>query len=438
MTRAPRMARAAVAIAALLLPIMAGSIANAQQLAYATASQTETLPEYAATLQTQLPEAMRANAIPGMVVLIKSAEQGDWSATFGTAEIGTTVPMSMDDYFRIGSNTKTMTSTVILQLVQEGKLRLDDPISKYRPDVPNGQHITIAQLAEMRSGLFNYSLDQGFNETLDAEPQKAWTPNELLAIGFAHPPDFAPGEQFEYSNTNIILLGVVIEQLTGMSASEAFQQRIFEPLKLTHTYLPKNTDASIPDPHAQGYAFGTNAATIESSQLPPAQLAAALNGMLKPINYTDANPSWAWTAGGVISTPDELATYAKALVGGGLLDAKTQQLRLESIQPIDPSHPNGLGYGLGLVEFAPNVYGHDGGMPGYSTFMVYDPIKDIAIIIGTNLYLSPVDSDNAAVKMGRLVIGSLYGIPVPGGDPAAASAASAQPVPPPVQVPTGS
>ena len=196
MKRVPSMARAAVAIAALLLPITAERTANAKELANATASQTESLPAYAMTLQTQIPEAMKANAIPGMVVLIKSAQQGDWSATFGTAEIGTTVPMRMDDYFRIASNTKTMTSTVILQLVQEGKLRLDDPISKYRPDVPNGQNISIAQLSEMRSGLFNYSVDQGFNETLDADPQKAWTAEELLAIGFAHPLNFAPGDKF--------------------------------------------------------------------------------------------------------------------------------------------------------------------------------------------------------------------------------------------------
>jgi D-alanyl-D-alanine carboxypeptidase len=432
-------ARAAVVSATLLLPMLtAGSTANAKQLAYATAAQTESLPAYAVTLQTQIPQVMKANAIPGMIVLIKSAKQGDWSATFGTAEIDQMVPMSMDDYFRIGSNTKTMTSTVILQLVQEGKLRLDDPIAKYRPDVPNGQNITIAQLSEMRSGLFNFSLDQEFNETLDADPQKAWTPNELLAIGFAHPPDFAPGEQFEYSNTNIILLGVVIEQLTGMSVSDAFQKRIFEPLGLTHTYLPKNTDASLPDPHAQGYQFGTNAETIESSRLPPAQLAAALNGTLKPINYTDANPSWGWTAGAAISIPDEMATYAKALIVGGLLDAKTQQLRLQSIQPIDPSQPNGPGYGLGLIEFAPHVYGHDGGLPGYSTLMVYDPIEDITIIIGTNLYQSPVDSNNAAAEMGRLIIRTLYGVPVPGVDPAAVSSASAQPAPPPAQVPAGS
>ena len=123
--------------------------------------------------------------------------------------------MSVDDHFRIGSNTKTMTSTVILQLVQEGKLALDDPIGKYIPGVPNGDQITIAQLSEMRSGLYSYTFDPRFNETLDKQPQKVWTPQELMDIAFTHPPNAEPGTTFEYSNTNIILLGMVIEQLTG-------------------------------------------------------------------------------------------------------------------------------------------------------------------------------------------------------------------------------
>jgi D-alanyl-D-alanine carboxypeptidase len=380
---------------------------------------------------------MQANAIPGVVVLIEWPEQGDWSATFGTSEIGTSIPMSMDNYHRVGSITKTMTSTVILQLVEEGKLSLDDPIARYRPDVPNGQNITIAQLSEMRSGLYNYTIDRGFNETLDADPQKAWTPDELLAIAFAHPSDFAPGEQYEYSNTNTVLLGLVIEQLTGMSASETFQQRIFEPLKLTHSSLPKNTDWSIPAPHAQGYQFGTNVETIESSRIAPAQLPAVLDGTLKPINMTNANPSWAWTAGSAISTAEDLATYVRALVGGGLLDAKTQQLRLDSIQPTDPDNPGGVGYGLGLARFGPSFYGHSGSLPGYSTFMVYDPTQDTTIIIGTNLAASPVDGENAAVAVAKVVIPSLYGVPVPGGDPGEAGDAGAHPGVPPVQLPAG-
>ena len=216
-------------------------------------------------------------------------------------------------------------------------------------------------------------------------------------------------------------LGTVIEKLAGMPAAEAFQKRIFDPLGLKHTSLPVATDASIPDPHPQGYQFGTNVQDINSYAVPPAQLPAALNGNLKPINNTNTNPSWAWTAGGAISTPSDLTTYVKALVDGGLLDAATQKLRLDSVKPISASSPLPA-YGLGIVEFAPNVFGHDGQIPGYSTFMVHDAKAGNTIIIGTNLAASPVSGENAAVVLAKAVIVALYGASaVPGGDPARAA-----------------
>ncbi|HUQ63657.1 MAG TPA: serine hydrolase domain-containing protein [Acidimicrobiales bacterium] len=379
---------------------------------------TQPQPAYAAKLQTQVLDLMKADAIPGVIVLVKSPK-GDWSATFGTAEIGKTVPMKIDDYFRIGSNTKPMTVTLILQLVQEGKLSLDDPISKYRPDVPNGENITIAQLAKMRSGLYAYTSDPEFNATIDREPRKAWTPDELLAIAFKHPPDFAPGEHFEYSNTNTVLLGTVIEKLTGMSVPEAFQKRIFEPLKVTHSLFPESTDSRIPDPHPQGYQFGTNAETLDTYALPPAQLPAALDGSLKPINFTDANPSFSWTAGAAISTADDLAVFVKALADGSLLDEKTQKVRLDSVEAVSPGRPNGLGYGLGMVAFGPTIFGHDGQIPGYSSFMAADATRDTTIIVAANLAASPGNGANAATELAKLFLVELLGWTPPGAPPAA-------------------
>jgi D-alanyl-D-alanine carboxypeptidase len=398
--------KVALLVTAFLLVIGGTALASGPK---PEASASAKAPAYAAKLGKQIPAVMKANAIPGAVVLIKSPSQGDWSATFGTAVLGKKVPMSLSDYFRVGSNTKTMTSTVILQLVEEGKLKLDDPISKFRPDVPNGQNITIEELSEMRSGLFSYTFDRGFNETLDREPQKAWTPNELLKIAFSHPDNFAPDAEYEYCNTNIALLGVVIQKLTGMSASAAFKQRIFDPLKLKQTSLPARTDSKIPGPHAQGYQFGTNVETIDSYAVPKAQQAAALNGTLRPLNYTTANPSWAWTAGGAISTPHDLAVYVKALVGGGLLDKKMQQLRLNSIKPTDPGLPSGVGYGLGIAQFAPHILGHDGQIPGFSSFMAYDLKTHDTIVIGANLAASAVTGENAAVEVAKQIIGTLFG-----------------------------
>jgi D-alanyl-D-alanine carboxypeptidase len=386
----------------------------------AAATKAGKVPAYGAKLQTLIPEAMKANAIPGAVVLIKSPQQGNWSATFGTAELGKQVPMSLKDHFRIGSNTKTMTSTVILQLVEEGKLKLNDPIGKFVPGVPNGNRITIRELSEMRSGLFSYTFDPGFNATLDNNPKKGWTSAELLKIAFKHKPNFAPGKEYEYSNTNIVLLGVVIEKLTGMTASQAFEERIFKPLGMTHTELPVRTNWRLPEPHAQGYQFGTNVETIDSYAVPKAEQAAALDGSLKPLNETDANPSWGWTAGGGISTPADLATYVKALVGGGLLDKQMQKVRLNSIRPVVPGQKGGVGYGLGIAQFAPNIFGHDGQLPGFSSFMVYDAKTGDTVIISANLSASPVTGENAAVELGKVVLGTLYGNAiVPKGDAAA-------------------
>ena len=382
-------------------------------------SATGSQPSYVAAVNAAVETVMKDNVIPGSVILISSPDQGDWTGTFGTGTLGEQDPMLEGDHFRIGSNTKTMTSTVILQLVQEGKLALDDPIGKYIPNVPNGDKLTIAQLSEMRSGLYSYSFDPGFNQTLDDNPQKAWTPDELLAIAFSHPVNFAPGEKYEYSNTNIILLGLVIEKLTGTTASHAFQDRIFTPLGLHNTLLPLPDDASIPDPHPQGYSFGSNTSTIDTYALPVADQPAALAGTLLPNNETDANPSWGWTAGGAISTVDDLNTYVDALVDGGLLDAATQKIRMDSFQSTDPGNPGAAQYGLGIAKIGPLI-GHDGQIPGYMTFMGHDPDSGLTIVIGTNLATVPTGEGSALTILKGLLPIFYPDMAIPGGDPAAA------------------
>ncbi len=402
--------RTAAIVAAAGLLIVAGcSSSNESSDTTASSSSAPAVPSYAAAVKPVVEKLMKDNAIPGAVVMIKSPKQGDWTSTFGTQKIGENVPMSVDDHFRIGSITKTMTSTVLLQLVQEGRLALDDPIAKYRPGVPNGDKITIAQLSEMRSGLFSYTFDDGFGATLDNNPQKVWTPDELLDIAFSHPVVFAPGEKFEYCNTNIVLLGLVIEQITGKPVAQSFKERIFEPLGLTQTSLPDATDSSIPDPHPQGYSFPSDQTTMSESEQK-----AAVAGTLKPKDETDANPSWGWTAGAAISTVGDMSTYAKALVGGGLLDAKMQKIRLDSIQPIDPN----AGYGLGIARFGPHLIGHDGQIPGFMTFMGYDPETDLTIVIATNLATVP-SGEGSALTLLKGLLPIFYGQSALPGDPAA-------------------
>ena len=210
---------------------------------------------------------------PGVVVMLES-EAGRFELAVGTRELEGTTPVTTADHVRIGSNTKTFTGTVILQLAQEGRIDLDAPVSRYWPGVPNGERITIAQLLTMRSGLFNYSETLELNRSLDEDPGRIWTPRELLRLGLSREPYFAPGEGYHYSNTNTVLLGLIAEKIEGRPLPRIIQQRLLDPLKLTSTSFPPSDTAA----------------------LPPAQQAAAAAGDLLPSELTDENPSWTWAA----------------------------------------------------------------------------------------------------------------------------------------------
>src|SRR5947208_2278737 len=180
-----RFAGVSVAVASVLLGLAACNSSQdpSSPSASSSAQSAADEPAFVPAITREMTKAMKDNAVPGLVILVRSPK-GDWATVLGTAEIGANKPWTLDDHFRIGSNTKTMTGTVILQLAQEGKLALTDPVAKYVPGVPNGDKITIANLAEMRSGLFSYTSDAKLNRALDQEPKKAWTPAELLRIAF--------------------------------------------------------------------------------------------------------------------------------------------------------------------------------------------------------------------------------------------------------------
>jgi D-alanyl-D-alanine carboxypeptidase len=327
-------------------------------------------PPFAAQLRPLLEAKMQELRIPGAIIYINYPGQGSWTTTFGTSNLETGAPMSINDHMRIGSITKTFTATVMLQLVEEGKLRLDDPVSKYFPQVPDGSNITIREVLNMTSGLFNYSEDEGFGQTLLAHPDKVWNPWELLAIAFKHPPYFAPGQGLHYSNTNYILLGLLIKKITCMPVEKVFQQRIFRRLGMDTTELPPLSSAAIPNPHPRGYTFETSNA--------PA-----------PLDVTFWSPSWGWTAGSGISTLHDLNIWAKALETGTLLSPAMQRERLTFVPyPGTPWLGHRLGYGLGIADFG-GVIGHNGAIPGFQSFMVYYPQKRVTIVVLTNLDTAP-------------------------------------------------
>src|SRR6516165_554799 len=157
-------------------------------------------PPFVAKLQPLLEARMQQLRIPGVMVYVDDPGQGSWTTALGMGNLASRQPMQVTNSMRIGSLTKTFTATVILQLVDQHKLRLDDPVSTYQPQVPNGKHITIRELLNMTSGLFSYTDDEGFQQALLADPYKVWQPEELLTIAFKHQPNFAPGTSWFYDN----------------------------------------------------------------------------------------------------------------------------------------------------------------------------------------------------------------------------------------------
>jgi D-alanyl-D-alanine carboxypeptidase len=345
-----------------------------------------------AALQAVVDATAKELLVPGAMVIL-STPQGEFTVSYGTTMLGATIPPRADTQFRIASNTKTMTAAVIVHLAQEGRLDLSDPVSKYVSGVPDGDRITIADLLNMRSGLYNYTDAPEISASLDKDPTKVWTPKEVLAIAFKQPPYFPPGTAFHYDNTNYALLGLIAEEREhGKPLARILQDRLFGPLGMNDTALPDSTSNTLPDPYSHGYMYGGSSFALVDQDYPPDIQAAARAGTLKPNDYTNQNPSYASAAGGVISTAKDVVTWIQALVGGKVFNADYQHRWLDSLQPEDPSKPHGQQYGYGItqLQFGPNaVYFHGGEMPGYNSFMGYDPANRVTLVVWTNLPVSP-------------------------------------------------
>jgi D-alanyl-D-alanine carboxypeptidase len=386
-------------------------------LTSATTTATSPAPKNSAlkTIDPQRFQAVVAAAadqlvVPGAMVLLRTP-QGQYNAAVSTTELGGQTPPAANTHFRIASNTKTMTAALIVLLAQDGKLRFSDPVSAYVPDVPNGENITVAQLLKMRSGLYGYTADPALAAAMDAERGKAWTPQEVLAIAFRHPPQFAPDASYEYSNTNYALLGLIAEKVGGEPLAQQFKVRLFGPVGLAQTSLPAADDTSMPAPYSHGYMYGGSYYALADDPYPADMQAAARAGTLQPIDYTHQNSSYATAAGGAISTADDLATWMNALVSGKVFNADYHQQWLTSLQPEDPDAPDGqkYGYGISYQRFGENaaMYYHGGELPGFNSFLGYDPNNEVALVIWTNLTLS-LDGKTTANAMLPSVLQEIY------------------------------
>ncbi|MFF4018572.1 serine hydrolase domain-containing protein [Streptomyces sp. NPDC001843] len=366
-----RLRRGAVAAAAagMLVTPAAGWAAGAPPLPAVSATPTpspsgnevrELTPAVRRQLDAAVQDVMRVAHVPGVTVGLWTPGKGQYVRSFGVADKATGRPMSPDLYMRIGSETKTFTVTALLELVDQGKVGLDDTIDEYVDGVPNGDRITLRELAGMRSGLFNYSEDDDFFKAFTSDPQRPFTPRQLLEYAFRHPVLFPPGEKFDYSNTNLILLGLVVERLSGRSLADCIRQGVLEPVGLRHTLFP--TGNEFPTPHAQGYTDQTATGEVEDA--------------------ADWNPSWGWAAGAMISDLDDLRVWARTVATGQLPDGRTlispatQKQRLTT----PPSSFPGAGYGLGIFDVQGWI-GHNGSLPGYESLTVHLPSAEATLVV---------------------------------------------------------
>ncbi|MBP2337139.1 D-alanyl-D-alanine carboxypeptidase [Saccharothrix coeruleofusca] len=255
-----------------------------------------------------------------------------------------------DGYFRIGSATKTFVATVVLQLVDERKVGLDDPIDRYVAGVPMGDRMTVRQVLNHTSGLYDYAHEQGYstNRWRGDARFRSYRPQELLDVAAGRPSYFDPGEGWHYSNTNYVVAGLLVERVTGNRYGDEIADRILKPLRLKRTSVPGNR-AGLPEPHARGYS--------------------EVDGRL--VDATLMNPSLDWAAGEMISTADDLNTFFGALLSGRLTSAASLAAMREAV-------PTGtiFRYGLGLQSFdlpcGRQVWGHGGELIGYLTYAVRD------------------------------------------------------------------
>ncbi|MEF9886516.1 serine hydrolase domain-containing protein [Streptomyces sp. P9-A4] len=375
-------------------PFAASATASPSPTASASATARSDFPQLtpavAARLDKAIQDVQKEAGVPGVTVALSAPGKGSYVRSFGVADTGTGMPMNAGLYMRIGSETKTFTVTAVLQLVDRGKVGLDDPISRYVDGVPNGDRITLRQLAAMRSGLFNYTADEGFYKALTTNPHRSFTPRQLLDYAFKHPVQFQPGAEFEYSNTNTVLLGLVVEKAGGMPLPDFIRKNILDPAGLARTSFP--TDAAFPSPHAHGYTEQTASGKLEDA--------------------TDWNPSWGWAAGAMISDLQDMRNWARVVATGTLLTPRTQAERLK----VYPGSTPGSGYGLGIFDIQGWI-GHNGSLPGYQSLTIYLPESKATLVILLNtdvVHEGSAPSTLLGKAVTRVVTPDhVYDIPVP-------------------------
>jgi D-alanyl-D-alanine carboxypeptidase len=407
-TRSPRARWAAVALVAaltagsgatLLQPgIPAQASAAAPTSASAAAPTSASAPERQAepvssVVQEQLQKLVDAG-YPSASAAVTRPDGTTLTLAAGTGNLATGEAAPADGQIRIASNTKMFVSTVVLQLVEEGVLALDEPVGTYLPGLVSGEgidggNITVRQLLQHTSGLPEYA-DQIAADAFGAQHTYI-SPRDMLDIALGKPAVFAPGARWEYSNTNYLVLGLIVERLTERPLYEEIEHRIVEPLQLANTYLPVPGEQELRGTHPLGYHVDTA-------------------GELKDITTMD--PAFAWAAGAMVSTPSELNTFMKALLAGDLLNRASLAEMQAAVPAGDELWPDAT-YGLGLQGYplsgGGTAWGHGGDIPGTQTRNAVGPDGTAVTIAVTALPWAIVDptDETALLAQYRIVVDAL-------------------------------
>ena len=341
-------------------------------------------------LQMKLDEWHKAGKFPGATLGVVLADGESFGLAVGYSDRDAKSPMKPDDRMLAGSVGKTFAAATALQLVKEGKINLDDKIEKYLGQeswfdrLPNAHAITVRQLMNHTSGLVRYEFKEEFTKYLTEHPMKVWTPEERLAYLFDAKAAFEAGKGWDYSDTNYIVLGMIIEKVTGRKFYDEANRRVIKPLKLKDT-IPQ--EGPIIKGVVQGYAgagnpFGGKDAMIENGKFV-------------------INPQLEWTGGGYASTSHELARWAKMIYEGKAFDASLLPQVLDGVAA--PMLGKETKYGLCVIirnTQAGISYGHSGFFPGYMTDMMYFPDKKFAVAVQVN---SSVPKD-IGKSLGRVLV----------------------------------
>ncbi|WP_225625333.1 serine hydrolase domain-containing protein [Streptomyces werraensis] len=327
-------------------------VAAAGLLSTTVTGAAEADPPSRSPLQQSLDRLVTEEKFPAALAWT-SKDGRTTSLVAGSSRLGRKTPVPRDGQVRAGSNTKTFTAVVVLQLVAEGKVHLDAPVERYLPGLVRGKgidarKITLRHLLQHTSGLPNYTEHIGL-EHFENVQHRFFHPHDLLAAALAHPAKSAPGAKWEYSNTNYLLAGLVVERVTGRPVQEEITERVISTARLRHTYWPRPGDQDIRGPHPHGYAL----ARLDDDRV---------------VDATEMDPSWGGAAGQLISTPSDLARFTRALLDGELLPPEQlAEMRRTVAAPVLP----GWRYGLGVVSVplsCGGVYwGHGGDIDGYET-----------------------------------------------------------------------